>query len=77
MRKKLLTELRPNEEGVIEAFKGGRGMRSRLRSIGLVEGARIRKLSNFAWHGPIVITVNRAQIGIGFGMARHILVRTF
>lgn len=72
---RFLTELEAGQEGTIVAVQGGRGMQSRLRSMGLVERQRLRKLSALAWGGPIVVLVNRAQVAIGRGMARRILVR--
>lgn len=63
------------EEGVIVAIQAGQGMQQRLRLLGLVEGQRIRKLSELALGGPVVVLVNRAQVAIGRGMARRILVR--
>ena len=70
-----LTELEAGQEATIVAVHGGRGMQSRLRSMGLAEGQRIRKLSALALGGPIVVLVHRAQVAIGRGMARRILVR--
>jgi ferrous iron transport protein A len=72
---KLLTELKPGEQGTVVAVRGGRGMQSRLRSLGLVEGQTLRKLSALAWGGPVVVEVNRTQVAIGRGMAAKILVR--
>jgi ferrous iron transport protein A len=72
---KLLTELNQGERGTIVAVQGGRGMRVRLRNLGLAEGQVIRKLSSLAWGGPVVVEANRTQIAIGRGMARRILVR--
>jgi len=72
---KHLTELARGEEGTIAALEAGRGMQQRLRLLGLVEGQRIRKLSELALGGPVVVLVNRAQVAIGRGMARRILVR--
>ena len=72
---RLLTDLEAGQEATIVAVQGGHGMQSRLRSMGLAEGQRIRKVSALALGGPIVVLVNRAQVAIGRGMARRILVR--
>jgi len=72
---KLLTELNPGEGGTVVAVQGGRGLQARLRSLGLVEGQTIRKLSALAWGGPVVVEIKRTQVAIGRGMARRILVR--
>jgi ferrous iron transport protein A len=73
---KHLTDLAKGEEGAIVAIQGGWGLQRRLRLLGLAEGQRIRKLSELALGGPVVVLVNRAQVAIGRGMARRILVRT-
>jgi ferrous iron transport protein A len=70
-----LSELARGEEAVIVAVLGGWGMRQRLERLGLARGQRIRKLSDVALGGPVIVLVDRAQVAIGRGMARHILVR--
>jgi len=71
---KPLSELGPQEQGTIIALRGGRGFQARLRALGLAEGQVVQKLSALGWGGPVIILVNRAQIAIGRGMARHIVV---
>jgi ferrous iron transport protein A len=73
---KLLTELKPGEQGTVAAVHGGRGLQARLRSLGLIEGQTVRKLSAMAWGGPVVVEIRRTQVAIGRGMAARILVRT-
>ena len=70
-----LTDLAKGEEGTIVAIQAGWGPQQRLRLLGLAEGQVIRKLSDLALCGPVVVLVNRAQVAIGRGMARRILVR--
>ena len=70
-----LTDLAKGEEGIIVAIQAGWGLQRRLRLLGLAEGQVIRKLSDLALGGPVVVLVNRAQVAIGRGMARRILVR--
>jgi len=76
MTEKLLTDLKVGEEAEIIAIRGGHGMRGRLRALGLSEGQRVKKLSHVGLGGPVVILVNRAQVAIGRGMARRIIVRS-
>jgi ferrous iron transport protein A len=71
---KQLSELTRGEEGIISAIQAGWGFQQRLRRLGLSEGQRIRKLSELALGGPVIVLVNRAQVAIGRGMARRILV---
>jgi ferrous iron transport protein A len=70
-----LTDLAKGEEGIIVAIQAGWGLQQRLRLLGLAEGQVIRKLSDLALGGPVVVLVNRAQVAIGRGMARRILIR--
>jgi ferrous iron transport protein A len=70
-----LTEMARGEEGMIVAVEGGWGFRQRLARLGLSEGQVIRKLSEVALGGPVVVLVERAQVAIGRGMARRIVVR--
>jgi len=72
---KYLTDLARDEMGRITAIQAGWGLQQRLRRLGLAEGQMIRKLSDLALGGPVVVLVNRAQVAIGRGMARRILVR--
>lgn len=76
MTEKLLSDLSINEEAEIVEIRGGRGMQARLRALGLAEGQRVKKLSRVGLGGPVVILVNRAQVAIGRGMARRIIVRS-
>jgi len=71
---KHLTDLAKGEQGTVVAIQGGWGFQQRLRFLGLNEGQEIRKLSELALGGPVVVLVNRAQLAIGRGMARRILV---
>jgi ferrous iron transport protein A len=76
MIEKTALDLAPGEEGEIVALNGGPGLVARLRALGLSEGQRVRNVSRIGWGGPIILLVNRAQVAIGRGMARKILVRT-
>jgi len=76
MSDKLLTELFLNEEAEVIAITGGRMVRTRLRSLGIIEGQKIRKISKVGLGGPVIVLINRAQLAIGFGMARRVVVRT-
>lgn len=69
-----LIDLEVGDEAEILELRGGRGFQSRLRSLGLAEGQRVKKLSRVGLGGPIIILINRAQVAIGRGMARHIIV---
>ncbi len=71
---KILTDLGTREEGRITTLQGGWRQQAHLRAMGIVEGQVVRKLSAVAWGGPVIVLINRAQIAIGRGMARRIIV---
>ncbi len=51
---------------------GGRGLAGRLDALGIRPGKQITKISSEIMRGPVVVQVDRSEIAIGFGMARHI-----
>lgn len=69
-----LSELSPGEGGVVEAIYGGRGMLTRLSSLGVTVGAEISVIQN-ASIGPVLISVRGVRVAVGRGMAGRILVR--
>ncbi len=75
MSDKLLTELFSNEEAEVIEITGGRIVKTRLKSLGIIEGQKIRKISKVGLRGPVIVLINRAQLAIGFGMARRVVVR--
>ena len=72
--KEYLSNLSAGEEGTIVSILGGIGIQRRLHRLGLFEGQRVKKTSNIAGKGPVIVTVNRTQIAIGRGMAHKIVV---
>jgi len=63
------------EEATIMALAGGRGLQSRLISMGLKVGSQVRVVRGGAgtW-GPILIALGQARLAIGRGMADRIMV---
>ena len=55
------------------AVDAGRGLQSRLSSMGLVPGVEIEVLQN-SLQGPFLIAVKGSRIMIGRGMAQKIMV---
>lgn len=76
MAEKNLTELAQNEEARIERVVGGRGLRERLKALGLREGQTVKRIARVAMGGPVIVLVERTQVAVGRGMAHKIIVRT-
>ena len=74
MQVKTLKDLKPGESGRIAQIDGGYGMVGHLAALGIRPGRRITKINSGFMCGPVTIEVDRAQIAIGFGMAKRILV---
>jgi len=69
-----LARMQTGQSGVVVQIQGGHGLINRLNSLGIRPGKRITKLSSMIMRGPVTIQVDRAQVAIGFGMARRIIV---
>ncbi|MFH1438756.1 MAG: DtxR family transcriptional regulator [Pseudomonadota bacterium] len=69
-----LTELRANQAATISDIDGGEDMSGRLEAMGIIPGAKIRKISDQLMHGPVTVQVGQTTVSIGFGMAQKIIV---
>ncbi len=74
IKKISLTEMRIGETGKIAEIQGGQGMVLRLETLGVRTGKEIKKLSSQLMRGPILLQIGNTQVGIGFGIARKVLV---
>ena len=74
IKKISLVEMHIGMTGKIAEIQGGQGMVRRLETLGVRTGKEIKKLSSQLMRGPILLQVGNTQVGIGFGMARKILV---
>jgi Fe2+ transport system protein FeoA len=68
-----LSLLGEGEEGIIHLISGGHKMVSRLASMGIISGTKIKVVRNIG--GPLIVTINGSRIAIGRGQARKIAVR--
>jgi Fe2+ transport system protein FeoA len=69
----VLSTIDPQTEVTLIGITGGRGIRSKLYSMGLVPGVRLRVL-NRNGHGPLIVGVKDYRLVIGHGMANKIIV---
>lgn len=68
-----LSELPPNTEAYVASIQGGRGLISRLATLGFTPGAPVTVVQNFG-RGPLIVRVRDTRIALGRGEAHHILV---
>ncbi len=68
-----LTQARSGEVVRVKEILGGQRAVTRLREMGLVEGALIKVIDN-PIIGPIIVEVNGTKIALGRGMAKKVIV---
>lgn len=69
-----LSELPSGAVGIVESIHGGKGLLTRLSSMGLTIGAEFSVIQN-ALVGPVLINVRGVRLAIGRGMASRIFVK--
>ena len=72
---KPLSTVRSGEKVRLVAIDAGRGLNSRLVSMGLVPNVQITVVNN-GHPGPFVINVRNSKMMLGRGMAHKIMVRS-
>jgi ferrous iron transport protein A len=69
-----LAEMRTGQTGTVVGVLGGHGLIRRLDALGIRPGKKVTKISSTLFRGPVTLRVNNAQVAVGFGMARKIIV---
>ena len=69
-----LSQMEAGQSGKVVQIQGGRGLINRLNALGVRPGQRVSKISSMFMRGPVTIQVGNAQVAIGFGMAKRIIV---
>ena len=69
-----LSYLEEGQSGRVVKIQGGHGMINRLSALGIRPAQRVTKISSMFMRGPVTIQVGNAQVAIGFGMAKRIIV---
>ena len=69
-----LVQMEIGQTGTVIAVLGGRGFVRRLDALGIRPGKKVTKISSTLFRGPVTLRVDNAQVAVGFGMARRIIV---
>lgn len=69
-----LTDLQNGETAAIVEVLGGQGMKDRLRSMRIMPGVKIKRISGTFSHGPLVLQVGGSQTALGFGVCVKVIV---
>ena len=70
-----LAEMGSGQTGTVVELLGGHGLTRRLEALGIRRGKKVTKISSALFHGPVVLKVDNAQVAVGFGMAKKIIVQ--
>ncbi|MGQ9546302.1 MAG: FeoA family protein [Dehalococcoidia bacterium] len=70
-----LAELKIGQIGSVVEVRGGPGLIRRLDALGIRRGKKVTKLSSTLFRGPVILRVDNAQVAVGFGMAKRIIVQ--
>ena len=69
-----LAKMRTGQTGTVIGVLGGHGLIRRLDALGIRPGKKVTKLSSTLFRGPVILRVDNAQVAVGFGMARKIII---
>jgi ferrous iron transport protein A len=69
-----VAEMRTGQTGTVIRVLGGHGLVRRLDGLGIRPGKKVSKINSTLFHGPVTLRVDNAQVAVGFGMARKIIV---
>lgn len=72
-KRRPLSKVRAGETVKLAGIEAGRGLNSRLASMGLVPNVEITVINN-SQPGPFVISVKNSKVMLGRGMAHKIMV---
>jgi ferrous iron transport protein A len=70
-----LSGMQSGSKGVIVQIEGGHGLINRLNALGIRPDKRITKISSMMLRGPVTIAIDGAQVALGFGMARRVIIK--
>jgi ferrous iron transport protein A len=69
-----LADMRTGQIGTVVGVLGGHGLIRRLDALGIRPGKKVTKINSTLFHGPVTLRIDNAQVAVGFGMARKIIV---
>lgn len=68
-----LSRIEQGKDVTLIDIEGGRGIKSKLYSMGLVPGVTLTVLSRNGT-GPVMVAVRDSRLAIGYGMAQKVIV---
>ena len=71
--KMTLSKIESGKTVQMVSIEGGRNLKSRLASMGLISGVKIKVVRNSS-NGPFIVVVKGSRLVLGRGMAQKIVV---
>lgn len=69
-----LTQLKIGKSATVFSVKGEKGIVSKIESMGISKGVKIKKISTSLFRGPIIVEKDFMQVAVGYDMAKQIFV---
>ena len=69
-----LAELPIGKNAMVVELRAQKAATIKFETLGLVPGARIKKLSAALLHGPIILEKDLTKFALGYGMAKKVIV---
>lgn len=69
-----LTQLKVGKSAMVASVKGEKNVVSKIESIGISSGVKIKKVGSSLFHGPIIVEKDFMQIAVGYDMAKQIFI---
>lgn len=69
-----VSELRPDQTGIITDLSGGRSFMARLLALGCSPGTEVKVVHN-SGHGPLIVSVRGTRVALGRGEAERLRVK--
>ena len=71
---KSLVSVKVGSKVIIRQIEGGKGAKSKLAGLGIIEGLEVVLKSKPSNNGPVVISIDNNDLVIGWGIASKIKV---
>ncbi len=68
-----LADMKNAETGKIVEVLGGKNMQNRLRTLRIMPGVNIKRISGTFSHGPVVLQIGNSQTALGFGVCYKVI----
>ncbi len=70
-----LVQMKKNQEGIVREISGGKQVKQKLISLGVIPGQKIKKANGLFMHGPVIVTTQtNVEVALGYGVSQKIWV---